>query len=185
MAVQLTPNVINIRPDRVPRLLDEFKRQGIKDYNLWDGIYDRKTVQENINCAHKQIVEWAKEECLSKVLIMEDDISFTDTKAFDYYLQNEPSDYDIYLGGIYLGIIKNGVVDAFTGMHCYIVHERFYDTFLSTPTKMHVDHSLKGLGKYIVCDPFIAVQFNGWSDNSQKYCNYDVLLENRKLYKNI
>lgn len=185
MAIQLRPNVIHSRPDRMPKLLKEFKEQGITDYHLWEGVYNQKSAQANINLAHKQIIEWAKYEKLQKVLVFEDDIQFCGTGAFDYYLQNEPSDYDIYLGGIYLGIIgENNHVKAFTGMHCYIVHERFYDTFLNTPKDIHIDHSLKDMGEYIVCDPFIAIQHNGWSDNSQRHCNYDHFFDNRKLYKN-
>lgn len=186
MEVQLIPNVISHRIDRKERLVNELKGQGIEKYVEWDGVWSEKTVVKNINLAHKQIVEWARDENLEKVLIMEDDIQFCDKGAFDYYLQNEPADYDIYLAGIYLGVIKNdNTVSAFTGMHCYIVHNRFYDTFLNTSKDIHIDHSLKDLGKYVVCNPFAAVQYNGWSDNSQKYCNYDCLLEHRKLYKHV
>lgn len=184
MELQVIPNIIHHRIDRMDRLKKELEGQGIVKYNLWDGVWSERTVVKNINLAHKQIVQWAKDEGLPKVLIFEDDIFFCDKGAFDYYLQNEPTDYDIYLGGIYLGVIKDNLVKAFTGMHCYMVHERFYDTFLSTPTEIHVDHSLKDLGKYIVCDPFIAIQHNGWSDNSKKHCDYTFMFENRNLYKN-
>lgn len=181
----MIPNILHReeRTDRIPRLMQELESQNITDYRFWDGIHDRRSVEAGVNQAHKQIVRWAKEIGLSKVLIFEDDIKFCDEGAFKYYLQNEPLDYDLYMGGIFLGQIKDGIAERFTAMHCYMVHERFYDTFLSTPNDIHIDHSLAGLGKYVVCEPFIAIQYNGHSDNAGGYRNYDVIFENRKLFK--
>ena len=66
---------------------------------------------------------------------MEDDVYFPAQDGFEYFLKNKPDDFDIYLGGIYLGSDKvkemnQRIRHRFSGLHCYIVHERFYDTFL-------------------------------------------------------
>ena len=177
-------NVIH-NPDNIKRrevLLRELESQGIDNYELWGSIHDSKSVQAGINKAHKQIVQWAKEERLKEVIIFEDDIKFLGQGAFEYYLRHKPKDYDLYLGGIYLGKIVNDIVEKFTALHCYMVHERFYDTFLNTDSNNHLDGELAGLGKYYVCDPFIAIQHNGWSSNSKRYENFDSLFTHRNLF---
>lgn len=168
--------------DRMKVLEHELKTQGIEQYHIWD-IVHANSITGSINRSHKQIVQWAKDEGLEKVLIFEDDIKFTDEGAFSYYLSNEPSEYDIYLGGIYLGKIENGIAKEFTAMHCYIVHNRFYDTFLSTDKDKHIDHSLRGIGIYKVCNPMVAIQHNGFSDNSKRHENFEILTGNKNLFK--
>lgn len=181
----MTANIIHKddRPERIEPLMKQLSEQGINHFRLWDGIHAR-TVVEGVNLAHKQIIQNAKDYGLEKVLVFEDDIEFFGKGAFDYYLKHEPDEYDIYLGGIYLGKIVNGVAMYFTAMHCYMVHSRFYNTFLSVPNDMHIDHALAGLGLYVVCDPFICRQSNGHSSNTGKYENYDILFNNRNIYKN-
>jgi hypothetical protein len=188
--MELLIMVLNIihkseRIDRMGALSKELVTQEINDYRFWEGIHGR-TTYEGINLAHKQIIRYAKERELSKILIAEDDIKFSDAGAFGYFLQNEPEDYDIYLGGIFLGHINNGIALRFTGMTLYMVHERFYDAFLKTPDDMHIDHALAEVGgRYVVCDPFVVTQHNGKSDNTGRHENYDFIFENRKLYKKV
>lgn len=179
----MIPNVLHnsARTERMPILENELRTQGIETYLSWDIIH-AKTVIESINISHKQIIKWAKQEGLEKVLVFEDDIRFCGNGAFDYYLKNEPDDYDLWLGGIYLGVIENGISKEFTALHCMMVHSRFYDSFLDTPNNMHLDHALANKGLYKVCEPFIAIQHNGYSDNSGVYCNYDIMFKDRKLF---
>lgn len=180
----IIPNIIH-NPDRLDRLTilkKELENQGIEHYRLWDSIHDETSVVKGINLAHKQIVQFAKDEGLEEVLIWEDDIKFYSNKGFEYYLKNKPTDYDIYLGGIFLGEIKEGKVDRFTALHCYIVHNRFYDTFLNTPDNIHLDAALADVGKYVVCEPMVCAQHNGYSQNSNNYCNFDVILSQRTWY---
>lgn len=96
----LIPNIIHNkdRHDRRDTLLAELKYQGIEEFRVWDAIYDRRGAHIGINKAHKQIVEYAKQEGLPEVLIFEDDIRFCGKGAFDYYIANKPKDFDIYLG---------------------------------------------------------------------------------------
>lgn len=180
-------NIIH-RPEdyeRMPRLLKELEQQGIYDYKMWDGIYHRESVKKSINLAHKQIVEYARFLGEEEVLILEDDIRFCGEGAFSHYLKTKPEKYDLYLGGIYLGEInKNNQVRTFSGLHCYMVHSHFYDTFLSTPDDEHLDRILSNLGEYYVSYPFTSIQYNGKSSQSRKEENYDNLLNGRILYNN-
>jgi hypothetical protein len=180
--------IINIihnseRLDRLKTLEYELENQGIKDWNKWDAIYDVKGAHIGINAAHKQIVRWAKEQGLPEVLIGEDDLKFTDKGAFDYFISNKPLDYDLYLCGIFCGQINdNNLTKEFTGMTLYFVNERFYDTYLSLDPNKHIDAALANNGKYVVSNPFVAVQYNGFSDNTKTYCNFDAILQRRKLF---
>lgn len=165
--------------------MKELKQQGINEYDFWDGIWDIYSVQRGINQAHKEIVHWAKLKRLPEILIMEDDIRFCGEGAFNHYLQNIPEYYDIYLGGIYLGDLdEQNRTREFSGLHCYMVHSRFYDTFLSVPDDEHIDRALSNLGEFYVSYPFTSIQYNGKSSNTKKEENYDQLLVGRQLYNN-
>lgn len=171
--------------ERLPRLLNELSSNGITDYELWEGIIDQKSSQKGINQSHKQIVEYAQLAKWDEVLIMEDDVRFCGEGSFEYFLQNKPESFDIYLAGIYMGeILPDNTVKTFSGLHCYIVHSKFYEKFLSTPTDAHIDRALSELGEFKVCNPFAAIQYNGFSSNTRKEENYDYLLNNRELYGN-
>lgn len=176
--------VIGNRSERVPRLMKEMETQGITDYELWDGIYKYDSAKKNINAAHRQIVEFAKLSEWECVAIGEDDIRFFAPGAWDYFLKNKPADFDLYLSSIYVGDIKeDNTVDYWCGFGLYICHSRFYDTFLSIDKDNHIDHALKGLGKVVVCNPFIAEQFDGWSSNTGKDETYGNLMNGRNTFK--
>lgn len=169
---------------RIPILLNELQQQGINEFNIVDGVHDKTSVVRAINLSHKKIVWQALEDGLPEVCIFEDDIKFTDLGAWDYFLANKPKDFDLYLGGIYLGdITPDGTTKAFTALHCYIIHSRFYATFLSTPEDTHIDRALDNLGKYVVCQPMVAIQYPGYSANTGKDETYDNLYANRQFYK--
>jgi hypothetical protein len=168
---------------RFDLLMEEFKSQKIRDFKFFPSVHDNYSVKKAINLAHKQCVRYALENGLPEICIMEDDVHFTNNGSFNYFLQNKPQDFDIYLSGIYLGkILEDNSVNDFAGFHCYIVNKRFYETYLSVPDDAHIDRALAGLGKYIVCNPFIAIQHNGFSYNTKMDMNYDDLLIGKELY---
>lgn len=167
----------------MPRLLKELEIQGVVDYELWDGIYKYDSVKENINAAHKQIVEYAKLAEWENVVIAEDDILFTHPESWKRFITTIPDDYDIYLGGCYLPVFNpDGTLKSFCALHLYSVHKRFYDTFLSLPKHEHIDRSMEGLGKFVLADPMVAIQYNGWSSNTGKDETYDSLLDGINLF---
>lgn len=170
------------RVERMPRLMNEIKMQWITDYEFWDGIYV-SSIKRSINLAHKQIVEYAMIAGWDEVAIAEDDVKFSAPGAWDYFLNHKPDVFDLYLGGIFLGQPdENGLVTDFTGMTCYVVAKRFYETFLSIPEDEHIDRALGGLGRFVVCQPFIATQFDGHSSNTGKNEVYGSLQANRTFF---
>ena len=181
----MTVNIINggsRAEQRKKVLFEELKSQNIIDFKLWEGVKDPTSVIRSISLSHKEIVQDAKDKGLKMVCIAEDDIMFLGDLAFAYFIFNIPEKFDIYLGGVFLGVLKDNVAERFTGMTLYIVHENFYDTFLASDNSQHIDQWLADKGMYVVCDPFIVRQHNGWSDNSQQYANYDQMFTHRNLY---
>jgi hypothetical protein len=177
-------NIIHLddRPDRLTQLANELEIQSLKAC-LWPGIRESVDPRLNISLAHNQIIRYAKEQGLRSIIIAEDDIKFTAPGAFDFYLQQKPDDYDLYLGGILYGDIQaNNIVLNFVGTYLYTIHERFYDRFLSIQGPGDIDRLLAGKGKFVVCNPFAAIVHNGFSDNKGRYMNYDCYTESRKLF---
>ncbi len=185
--IKMIPQIISNqkRTNRVSRLMNELQAQGITEYKLWPSIeIYNKPRRTGINLAHKQIVEWAMLEMMPEVCIWEDDIRFPAADGWQYYLKNRPQkDFDLYLGGVYRGdIAEDGKLTRFTGMHCYIITEQFYDTFLKVPEELDIDGAMSGLGEFYCCNPFACIQWDGWSDNCQCNMDYSHLLKGRKIY---
>lgn len=164
-------------------LIKQFEEQGISDYEFWDGIYKYKFPKENINAAHKQIIEYAQLAGWPEVCICEDDVCFFAPGAWNYFIENKPSDYDLYLSSIYVGnIAEDNTVKDFCGFGLYFCHSRFYQTYLETDKHEHIDRALSGKGKYVVSNPFVAEQRDGFSSNTGKDEKYRWLMRGRKLF---
>lgn len=171
------------RTDRGQLLDIQLFEQNIVNFKLWEGVLDEENPKRGIAKAHKQIIEWARNQNLPSITIAEDDIKFSAPGAFEYFIKNEPKEYDLYLGGIMYGNINSdNSVNDFAGIHLYKINQNFYDTFLSLSEEKDVDRSLAGKGKFIVCNPFAAIQHNGFSDNKKKYQKYDRYLEGRQFF---
>lgn len=169
------------RKDRIQLLEKQIVEQSIVNYKLWEGVLEENPKKAK---AHKQIIEWAKKENIDSIMIAEDDIKFTSSGAFNYFIENEPKEYDLYLGGIMYGKINHdNTVNDFSGLTLYKIRNNFYDTFLSLPEEKDIDRTLINKGKFVVCYPFVVTQYNGYSDNQKKYQNYDIYLQNRQLFK--
>jgi hypothetical protein len=161
-------NLIHLahRSDRLATLEKELQQQGITDFKIWDAVFIRAIPIYAILQSHKMIVAHAKQMKLSRVMIAEDDIKFLGLGAWQHYLGNIPFDYDLYLGGIFSGNVKDdGTVEDFSGMTLYTVHERFYDTFLALSKIDNIDRQLARKGRYVVCNPVVVSQWGGYSDN--------------------
>lgn len=46
------------------------------------------------------------------------------------------------------------------------------DISLNLPETGHFDRNLRGLGLYIVCDPMVAFQYDGYSDNRKEFVSF-------------
>jgi hypothetical protein len=186
----MTFNILHLRgteysEGRYNSFMKELAEQNITDFKIWDGIYDGANRRRGINKAHKQIVADAKRNGLSEVCICEDDIVFLGKGAFDYFIQNKPAEYDLYLGGLSnLVRRKDDYITDFRGFTLYIVHESFYDRYLSTKDDVDIDGAMKDLGKYYLCQKVVCTQKAGWSYHRKKVVDYSRLLNQYDLYKN-
>lgn len=181
-------NIIHLKntdysADRFHSFVKEMHEQGIENYKVWDGVHDANRVRA-ISRAHKQIVQYAKENQLPEICIMEDDCVFLGKGAFEYYLQNKPDSYDLWLGGISNRLkVQDDHITDFRGMTLYTVHERFYDTFLSVPETVNIDAGLKGLGKYFLCPKIVCSQRAGYSYHKKRHKDYSHLLKQYDIYE--
>lgn len=168
-------NIIHLetRSDRWSLLIKEIQKQGITDYKISPGIRTPQP-RTGISLSHKQIVAFAQASGQPKVVIAEDDLKFTARNSYQYFLDHIPADFDLYLGGIMYGAIKpDKTVTRFAGLTLYIVHQRFYEILLQLPNDKHLDQALENKGKYVVCEPMIITQYDGYSDNHKKRMEYD------------
>lgn len=182
----MQPNIIHTpkrNNDRWPLLKKELENQNITDYRIWFGETKHKEPKQNISESHKAIVQYAKESGLKEVLIFENDIYFPAADGFKYFLDNKPKEFDIYTAGAY-GMsrgLRVGVtqIQRFTGLHCYIVRERFYDTFLSVDGTKDIDYALSDKGEYYIIYPFAAIQHETPSDNKE-----GLIYQNKPMFRN-
>jgi hypothetical protein len=179
--------------ERLKTLTHEMNRFYL-DYTISPGV---KLVpgSKGISESFKNIVRENSNEDM--ILIFEDDVKFTSDKSlvkFFECIESLPGNWDILLGGSYwyqeelnLGnLIK---VKDFCSLHCVLIRKSAYDAFLSHDGSIkEIDRHLGKLsseGKLNVylCNPMIAVQYNGFSHNRGSQVNYDKLLSNFNILR--
>lgn len=180
-------NAINLkkRPDRLASFIGQAWEQGF-EYSIWEGIETPQFVFVGISNSHKQIIQDAKHKGLKMVTVAEDDVKFSAPGSWKYYIDNIPDSFDLYFGSVYKARIENGrITHGFSGLTLYTVHERFYDVFLSMKEMNHLDRELGRFAykyEYRVCEPMVAFQSDGYSDNRKQFESYGHLLEGIKLF---
>jgi hypothetical protein len=186
-------NIINVislehRTDR----MELFHQQSLEQqfgYRVWPGILYKGDNKRGVNLAHRQIVQYAKDNNLPFIIICEDDTRFFASGAFKYFIDNIPNDYDTFHGMIYVGeIVDNRIITVFSGMTLYAINNRFYDFFLSLPESIHIDRELGNYAnqfKFMVCDKFVCEQIGGKSDNNYLIGDYRPYLKGRKIFGDI
>lgn len=156
-------------------------------YRFWDGVYEKQMPYKNISDSHKKIVRDAKERKLRCVLIAEDDLRFSSPDSLNFFFKSIPDEFDLFFGMIYTGTIQDGrITSGFSGLQFYMIHENFYDTFLSAPPNKHLDMWLgENCHKYQFhcCDPFVCYGESGYSDNFKKQWVFKEETLPRKLLK--
>lgn len=176
--------IVDSRQKRILSIVQQSKQHGFA-VRFWEGVV-ATPIYTAINRAHKQIIQYAKDNSLSEVCVMEDDCVLTAPGAWEYFLKNKPDDYDLYLGGIYQAQIEEDrILNGFSGMTLYFVHNKFYDTFLSMAEDYHIDRNLGNIAfqqNYKVCHPFICKQIGGYSDNLRKETSYESFYEGRDFF---
>jgi hypothetical protein len=171
-------NIISLpkRTDRRESIVKQMELEGIDNYKIWDGIPHMQP-KIGINRAHKQIVQYAKENNLEEVVVAEDDLMWTGTGAWKYFLSQKPVDYDLFVGNYYSGYHDSDCrVFGLRGLTLYFCHSRFFDKFLSLPEIMHIDGAIANSGaKVIVCEKFVCRQSPGFSDQRKRHTENKII----------
>ncbi len=193
--------------DSVPKLLinlpyrdDRFKRSmleipkffGVCDTIIVHGVKDTP-VYRGIAQAHMNCIEIAKDRGWENVIIMEDDVRFQSRNSRDYAdlaFNNLPVDWDILLSSLYVtkGLKKYNEywsrTQEFCGLTFYVVNNRAYDRILEYQKLSHIDRAMTrmGLSCYVV-NEFFAIQYEGYSDNTEKNESYSKLLNKFNVLK--
>lgn len=158
---------------------------------IWEAIHDSASTVKSINLSHKMIVEYAKAQSLEEICIMEEDVMFTAPGAWQHFLANKPDNFHLYLGGCY-GLNDDAYrriastpgatrINNFAGLQCYIIHESYYDKFLSMPEDIHIDNQ-PGMGIFYICSPMAALQYPGWSSNHKLIVDYNTNIPKECIY---
>lgn len=181
-------NVISdIRNGRREDVIDHLTLRDVP-FSIWDAIMLPGDTVASINASHKQIVKWAKESRQVSVVIAEDDVFFPVQDGWEYFLSKEPGVYDLYLAGVYSTTHDTNCDRTYrytfdpVGLHCYMIHERYYDKFLSVPDDAHIDTAQGKQGQFKVCYPMAAIQRPGFSANSRQQVDYNTLLKPEDVY---
>lgn len=166
------------RPEKYPLFIEELRLQSINEFEVHPATVLSHSVVESISESFKSVIRSAKENKDKEVCILEDDIMFPSTKSWQYFLENKPEKFDIYIGGSF--VIDNRIeykppivkVNNYVGNHCIIVNESYYDMWLATDSKKHCD-TVHECGEFYVCFPFVALQRKGWSANNGTLVDYN------------
>ncbi len=185
----LTKLVINLpeRTDRLKVFKNELKYIGSPEFTIIEGVKNKHS-HRGIGQAHLNCIQYAKENKLPYILVMEDDVRFQGKeKTLNYInecLENLPSEWDVLLGGVYLAKNKKPYNDywhsvgEFCGLQFYIVNANAYDKFLSYDFSIHIDRWVnKGGLKSFVSSKFFATQYTGISDNTGRRVDYEYRLK--------
>lgn len=89
----------------------------------------------------------------------------------------------MFLGGITWGDISgDSTAFDFAGTVLYTIYRKFYHTFLALQSGNDFDRQLAGKGEYRVCDPMVAYQQNGYSDNRQRKMDFSLYYEKYRWF---
>ena len=134
------------RNDRLALLTKELEEQGCHDVELDRAPLALSDPMQEISRRHKSLITRAYHE--PQILIMEDDVKFVAPGALNRFLNlmhHLPRDWDLFLAGMSSGTVKPFTVEGirklehFTGIQCYIVNKKFYDTFLQADERINLD----------------------------------------------
>ena len=191
------------RPDRWDKVSKIFEVNGIDDVvrfsavdgnqlNL-EGIEHNKTLLKGelgILETHINLIKEAKENKYDTILVMEDDVYFTNKfNEFDQYMNSVPNDWDmVFIGGNHLygnppvsvneKIIK---LNHTVAIHCIAIKHTIFDAVIEvTKRRMkqidgYYADLQKGYNSYSFT-PNMALQYEDFSDIQNRNVNYDNFL---------
>lgn len=193
---------LKTRKDRWWQTTEEFKKfniSNVKRYNATDGS---KVANPNprllkgelgILLTHINLIEMAKKRNYSNIMIMEDDVYFTDELLkLEEYMNLVPENWDLlYFGAnhVYgklpLEMVNEKIakLNFSVGLQCVVVKNTMFDKILDLIPNLEkqVDAYYADLHKDNNCfgfQPNIALQREGFSDIQGRNVNYDSFFKN-------
>lgn len=185
------------REDRWNETLTELGKWGLADsvsrYSAVDGntlINDTpiNNGELGILTTHINIINESKEKKYINILILEDDIEFTEKiKLLDEYMSIVPNDWDmIYFGGNHnkhmgkkINYLNDKIIklEETYGIHCVAINSSIYDLILNVidKRKKPIDVYYADIQKTYNCygfNPSIALQRLSYSDIQNKVTDY-------------
>jgi len=184
------------RTDRWGECKEEFNKHNLNVYRVSaiDGSPLGLTGNEALIKTNIQILEDAKENNLSSVLILEDDVMFTsELDKIDEYMKALPPDWDVvYFGGnhnTHVGgnpptVINDKVyrLHSTYTTHCVGVKSHMFDVLLDSLRKgkspIDVEYvKLQAKYKFYCFYPVIATQRPSFSDIENRFVDYNWLIK--------
>lgn len=189
--------VINLdrRPERYQSFLKEIEKYGITEVERFSGV-DGSTIMSNgipllsgelgVLETHLQIIQKCKENGFKNVLILEDDVYFTEElNKVDEYMSMVPSDWDfIYFGGNHVygqppQLVNDKIIKLnFTvALHCVAINNTMFDVIEAILPKRQkqvdayyaeLHNRFNAYGFY----PNMAKQTAGFSDIQNRIVDY-------------
>jgi len=185
------------RTDRWDETQTELKKWGLENevvrYSGIDGNSLKNETQIKggelgILNTHLKIINESKEKKYKNILILEDDIEFTEKiKLLDEYMSIVPNDWDmIYFGGNHnkhmgkkINYLNDKIIklEETYGIHCVAINNSIYDLILNVidKRKKPIDVYYADIQKNYNCygfNPSIALQRVSYSDIQNKVMDY-------------
>ena len=189
------------RWDKVTKIFNDNNIDNVVRYSAVDGnelnlnnlSYNNKLLKGELGIleTHRKLISEAKEENLKTILIMEDDVYFTnELKYFDEYMSKLPDDWDmLFIGGNHIygespikineKILK---LNHTVAIHCLALKNTMFDVVLEVTKRRikQIDAYYADLQKSYngYCfTPNMALQYEDYSDIQNKNVNYDRFLK--------
>jgi hypothetical protein len=185
------------RTDRWNETQKELKKWGLENevvrYSGIDGnsLKNETQIKDGelgILNTHLKIINESKEKKYKNILILEDDIEFTEKiKLLDQYMVIVPNDWDmIYFGGNHnkhmgkkINYLNDKIIklEETYGIHCVAINNSIYDLILNVidKRKKPIDVYYADIQKNYNCygfNPSIALQRVSYSDIQNKVTDY-------------
>jgi GR25 family glycosyltransferase involved in LPS biosynthesis len=192
------------REDRWKSFLNEMERLNITNVKRFDAVNGRELDYSNliynrnllpgelgVLMSHINLIKEAKEKNLESILIMEDDVYFTDEiYKLNDYLNSVPEDWNfIYFGGNH-GQYTPEIVNNRTcrlknsfGLQCVAIKNTMYDRILNDAIKLEkqIDvyyASYQSENKSYCFNPNMALQKVDYSDIQNRVVDYTHFFKN-------
>lgn len=190
------------RPDRWEQVQKEFNKFNITNVNRFNAVDGSKIGNPNprllkgevgILVTHINIIDMAKDKGFENILIMEDDVYFTDELfKLEEYMSAVPNDWDmLYFGAnhVYgklpLEMVNEKIakLNFSVGLQCVAIKNTMFDKILNIIPNIEkqIDAYYGDLHKECnaYCfNPNMALQREGFSDIQGRNVNYDEFFKN-------